>query len=138
MQYRGKFSDDLARKTFVNIAKKWQLNEEEQRALLGSADRLERISCLIGIYKALQILLPNPTAADKWIKKKNAAPLFGGDSALDRMMSGNVRDIYIVREYLEQSLNGGLTCALSHFCQVCPTNKPKTRMDTTLDNQCGS
>lgn len=43
-------------------------------------DVLERISYILGIYKALQILLPDPARADGWIKAPNAAPLFAGRS----------------------------------------------------------
>ena len=113
-----------ALRTFFNIARDWKLSDEEQIILLGSIgrstfykwksskngrvshDTLERISYLIGIYKALQILLPNPAAADEWVKKDNMSPLFGGNSALDRMLSGNVSDIYIVRKYLDAQRGG--------------------------------
>jgi hypothetical protein len=64
-------------------------------------DTLERLSYLLGIYKSLQILLPDPEAADAWIRKPNAAALFGGGSALERMLSGQVADLYVVRQYLD-------------------------------------
>ncbi|MGZ5042379.1 MAG: MbcA/ParS/Xre antitoxin family protein, partial [Usitatibacter sp.] len=66
-----------------------------------SRDTLERISYVLGIYKALQMLLPSDEAADAWIRKPNAAPLFGGRSAIERMLSGNVADLYEVRRYLD-------------------------------------
>lgn len=108
-----------ALRTFFRITEVWGLSAREQKALLGnpprstfylwkrresaglSADTLERISYVFGIYKALQILLPKPEAADAWIKKPNAAPLFGGRSALDRMLSGQVGDLFLVRQYLD-------------------------------------
>src|SRR6185295_12922680 len=64
-------------------------------------DTLERISYVLGIYKALQILLPPGEPADGWMRKPNAAPLFGGRSALQRILSGNVADLYEVRRYLD-------------------------------------
>jgi hypothetical protein len=64
-------------------------------------DTLERLSYLLGIYKALQLLLPEAQAADEWIRRPNEAPLFGGRSALERMLSGNVADLYLVRQYLD-------------------------------------
>ena len=67
---------------------------------------LERISYVIGTYKALQILLPSEQAADAWIKAPNTAPLFGGRSALDRMLSGQVSDLYVVRQYLDAQRGG--------------------------------
>ena len=62
---------------------------------------LERISYVLGIYKALQVLFPDPTRADAWLRKPNAALPFGGGSALDRMLSGNVADLFVVRSYLD-------------------------------------
>jgi hypothetical protein len=64
-----------------------------------SKDALERISYVLGIYKRLQILLPR--SADEWVRKPNKAPLFGGRSALERMVSGNVADLYVVRQYVD-------------------------------------
>jgi Protein of unknown function (DUF2384) len=106
-------------RAFARIADLWHLSVAEQLALLGITSRstyfkwrkepqprlprdtLERLSYLMGIYKALQLLLPNESAADEWIRRPNDAPLFGGKSALDRMLSGNVADLYIVRQYLD-------------------------------------
>jgi hypothetical protein len=61
---------------------------------------------LLGIYSALQVLLPKPEAADAWIKKPNTAPIFGGRSALERMLSGQVGDLYLVRQYLDAQRGG--------------------------------
>lgn len=106
-----------ALRTFFRIADAWGLKEQEQMRLLGlesrstfqswkrgavaalSKDALERISYVMGIYKALHILLPK--TADDWVRKPNKAEPFGGRSALDRMMSGNVADLYVVRQYVD-------------------------------------
>ena len=40
------------------------------------ADTLRRIGYVAGIYKALQILLPQPAAADTWVKRPNDAAPF--------------------------------------------------------------
>lgn len=111
-------------KTFFRIVELWNLGNKEQIALLGKParatffrwkrgdfaalpkDTLERISYILGIYSALQVLLPKAEAADAWIKKPNAAPIFGGRSALDRMLSGQVADLYIVRQYLDAQRGG--------------------------------
>ena len=69
-------------------------------------DALERISYILGVYKALQILLPDENAADEWVKRPNAAPLFGSRSALDRMLSGQVADLFVVRQYLDAQRGG--------------------------------
>jgi hypothetical protein len=71
-----------------------------------SLDTLERISYLLGIFKALHILLPKEDAADAWIKKPNTAPIFGGKNALERMLSGRVSDLYVVRQYLDTQRGG--------------------------------
>jgi len=55
----------------------------------------------LGIHKALNILLPSAHAADQWLKKPNDAPLFGGDSALNRMLGGSITDLADVRRYLD-------------------------------------
>ncbi len=113
-------------RAFVRIAQAWQLSVDEQLTLLGQPprstffawrkhperaqlprDTLERLSCLLGIYKALQILLPDPAAADAWVHKPNAAAPFGGRSALQHMLGGNVADLDLVRRYLDGVRGGG-------------------------------
>lgn len=69
-------------------------------------DTLERISYILGVHRALQLLLPDETAADEWVRRPNAVPLFGGRSALDRMLSGQVADLYVVRQYLDAQQDG--------------------------------
>lgn len=69
-------------------------------------DTLERISYILGMYKALQVLLPDEKAADEWIRRSNSAPFFAGRSALDRMTSGRVADLYLVRQYLDAEQDG--------------------------------
>ena len=106
-------------RAFARIAEAWHLSIAEQLTLLGLSSRstyfkwrkepqvrlprdtLERISYILGIYKALQLLLPDARAADEWVRRPNEAAVFGGRSALDRMLSGNVADLYIVRQYLD-------------------------------------
>jgi hypothetical protein len=112
-----------ALRTFWRLADAWKLGVAEQTTLLGVGrttlyqwtqgkvgplDRhvLERLSYLFGIYAALQILLPVTERADEWIRKPNQAPLFGGSSALDRMLGGQVADLYVVRHYLDAQRGG--------------------------------
>ena len=77
---------------------KWKRDPGSARL---TKEKLERLSYIFGIYKALQILLPKPESADHWIHRPNEATPFGGQSALDRMLSGNVSDLYVVRQYLD-------------------------------------
>jgi hypothetical protein len=106
-------------RAFFKLAGRWNLKVAEQRRLLGdppestfykwkrerdgalSRDTLERISYLLGIYKALAILFPQAERADAWLRAPNSAPTFGGKSALERMLSGNVADLFVVRQYLD-------------------------------------
>lgn len=108
-----------ALRAFFTLADRWKLRVAEQRKLLGDPpestfykwkrerdgalgrDTLERISYLLGIFKALAILFPQPDRADAWLRKPNDAPTFGGRTALERMLSGNVADLYVVRQYLD-------------------------------------
>ena len=108
-----------ALRAFFNIPRLWGLSTAQERLLLGSPgrstffrwkrdldgalprDSLERISYLLGIWKALQVLFADPAQADAWVKRANQAPLFGGRSALERMLGGQVSDLFVVRQYLD-------------------------------------
>ena len=111
-----------ALRTFFNIAGAWGLDEGQAMTLLGfseknrstyfkwkkdpetarlNRDKLERLSYIFGIYKDLQVLLPESDAADSWIHRPNDSSLFGGKPALERMLSGHVADLYVVRRYLD-------------------------------------
>lgn len=105
---------------FLTIADLWALTALEARVLLGalpestfykyqkaphtarlSHDTLARISHLLGIYKAVNLLLPRAESADAWVRRPNDAPLFKGRSALDYMLGGDFEDIAAVRRYLD-------------------------------------
>lgn len=113
-------------RAFARIAQAWGLTVEEQRALLGQPprstffawrkqperaalprDTLERLSNILGIYKSLQILLPDAAAADAWVRQPNQAQPFAGRSALACMLAGNVSDLNLVRRYLDGVRGGG-------------------------------
>jgi hypothetical protein len=110
-------------RSFWRLAQAWNLSVAEQGILLGVGrttlyqwkqgkvgplDRhvLERLSYLLGIYAALQVLLPAPEQADAWIRKPNQAPLFAGSPALERMLGGQVADLFVVRQYLDAQRGG--------------------------------
>jgi hypothetical protein len=113
-------------RAFERIAQAWGLSVDEQLCLLGQPprstyfawrkqpekaalprDTLERLSNLLGIWKSLQILLPDTAAADAWVRQPNSATPFGGRSALQRMLAGNVSDLNLVRRYLDGVRGGG-------------------------------
>jgi hypothetical protein len=109
---------------FFNIGKLWGLTTDEEIILLGrparstffkwkkerdghlSKDTLERISYLLGIYKALHLLLSDEQSADSWPRKPNQAPLFNGQTALSKMLNGRVIDLADVRRYLDAERGG--------------------------------
>ena len=114
--------DVVALRAFFRLVDLWSLSVEQARMLLGRPSRatmynwkagrartvphdtLRRISYLLGIYKALQILYRDPQLADSWIRRPNAA--FGGHSALERMLAGDVNDLAAVRAYLDAARGG--------------------------------
>lgn len=106
-------------RTFFNIAREWGLSVEQQRSLLGgipsstyhkwkggavgtlSYDQLERISLVLGIYKALKLLFADDAGGVRWLKSANTDLPFSGGSPLDRMLRGSIDDLYTVRRYLD-------------------------------------
>lgn len=111
-----------AMRLFFRLAEAWQLVEEQQRWLLGDPDSdeyedwrvgsvarlsppvLERISYLIGIYKALHTLFPVAAQADSWIRRPSSNLAFEGRSALDVMCTEGVEGLALVRGYLGAQL----------------------------------
>jgi Antitoxin Xre/MbcA/ParS C-terminal toxin-binding domain/Antitoxin Xre-like helix-turn-helix domain len=114
--------DEVALAAFFRLAELWGVTMEEARVLLGRPSRarlynwkggrirglphdtLQRISYLLGIHKALQILYSDPDLADAWVRRPNAA--FGGQSALERMLAGDVSDLAAVRAHLDAARGG--------------------------------
>lgn len=110
-------------KAFFNIISKWDVREEDARTLLGGvshgqfyemknhprrlldADTLTRISYLVGIFKALNILY-SKKLADAWIQRPNANPIFGGQTALAYMVKGGIPAMQIVRRLLDARRGG--------------------------------
>lgn len=104
---------------FFRLAELWDLDGETQRILLGGPSRatlhrwrsappkdpgpdlLERLSYLLGIWKALHILIPDEAQALAWIRKPNAHPLFGGRPPLEHLRQGRVMDLADVRRHLD-------------------------------------
>jgi uncharacterized protein (DUF2384 family) len=111
-------------RAFCHIVEEaWHIESDDARTLLGSPpkstyyawkskaledpdapvrltrDHLERISYVLGIYKALQILFPQHALADAWMRRPNRA--FGDRSPLQHALGGNVTDLADVRRYLD-------------------------------------
>ncbi|MCY3852311.1 MAG: MbcA/ParS/Xre antitoxin family protein [Gammaproteobacteria bacterium] len=108
-----------------NIFSDWNLKGAQQMVLLGlsnektlynwknqpekaklTRDLLERASYILGIYKSLQILLPDRTLAGQWLSTPNDNPLFNGTTPLDRLLAGQVVDLATVRNFLDAERGG--------------------------------
>lgn len=107
-----------ALKAFFNIMAKWKVRDADARALLGGvtngpfyemkrkpdrvldADRLMRVSYLVGIFKALHIL-HSRSLADQWVQIANRNPVFGGRTPLAYMIRGGLPAMQAVRRLLD-------------------------------------
>lgn len=107
-----------ALRAFFNMIARWQVKDEDARGLLGGVtngpyyelkrnpqrvletDRLTRISLLVGIFKALNILYSEPLA-DRWVQLPNSNRIFEGTTPLDYMVRGGLPAMLTVRRLLD-------------------------------------
>ena len=100
----------------------WELTDAEACVLLGELspstnarwkagdigrnvrDLKARLSNLMGIHKALRIIFTEPARAYGWVRRPNQA--FGGRSALEVMLQGELLDLVRVRRYLDAERGG--------------------------------
>ena len=113
-----------ALRTFFNMMDRWGIRDEDARQLLGGvtngpyyemkkkpagrvleADKLLRISYLIGIFKALNILY-GEKLADEWVQLPNTNRIFGGVAPLAYMIKGGVSAMQMVRRLLDARRGG--------------------------------
>ena len=112
-----------ALKAFFNIVERWNIRDEDARALLGGlsngpyyawrkqpertldTDTLTRLSYLVGIFKALNILY-GERLADEWVSLPNDNPVFGGRTPLSYMIAGGVPAMQTVRRLLDARRGG--------------------------------
>ncbi len=113
-----------ALKAFFNIMDRWCVRDEDARQLLGGvsngpfyemkkkpdgrvldADRLLRISYLVGIFKALNIL-HGTVLADEWVGLPNTNRIFAGTAPLTYMIKGGVPAMQTVRRLLDARRGG--------------------------------
>jgi hypothetical protein len=103
---------------FFTIMRRWQVRDEDARALLGGVtngpfyemkknpervletDRLLRISYLVGIFKALNMLY-SETLADAWVRRPNRNVIFAGQTPLAYLAAGGVPAMQVVRRLLD-------------------------------------
>lgn len=105
----------------VRLFRLWEATDEQAATLLdlplrtyrrwkaGEQGRIDRdgkarLSNLMGIHKALRIIFADPSGAYRWIRAANEA--FGGRSALDVMLGGELTDLMRVRRYLDAERGG--------------------------------
>jgi hypothetical protein len=110
-------------KAFFNIMDKWGVRDDDARELLGgisngrfydmkknperilNADELTRISCLVGVFKALNILY-SQKLADAWMQRPNTNRIFAGGTPLAYMMRGGLPAMQVVRRLLDARRGG--------------------------------
>lgn len=105
-------------RAFFAMMEGWQVRDEIARQLLGgvshgtfyemkregarlcSPDELTRISYLIGIFKALNVL-HGEALADRWMQLPNTNRLFGGGTPLEFVARGGIPALDTVRRLLD-------------------------------------
>lgn len=121
LQTRERLSQSALDGLFA-IADKWQLPIEKVGDLLGGVprstlykmktaagiltqDQLTRISYVVGIYKALHILLP-AEYADRWMTQQNDNFLFGGHAPLEHAIRNGLPGLQQIRCLLDAARGG--------------------------------
>lgn len=112
-------SDKVAWKSLQALVERFHLGTEDARILMGdmprstyfkglqehqgklSRDQKERISYLLGIYKALRILFVDSHQAMTWIERCNQLPPFNGISPKQFMLEGSLVRLADVRRFLD-------------------------------------
>ncbi len=106
----------------LNLFQRWGVTDEQASTLLDvpprtlarwkaerapgrlGRDDKARLSNLMGIHKALRTIFREPQRGYTWIKAPNEA--FGGRSALEVMLGGDLTDLMRVRRYLDAERGG--------------------------------
>jgi hypothetical protein len=118
----------VAIRAFFRLTSHWKIRDEDARGLIGGIsngsfyhlkrgaktqdaktldqDKLTRVSLLVGIFKALNILY-GAKLADAWVQLPNTNPIFGGATPLSYMLKGGVPSMLRVRQLLD-ARRGGL------------------------------
>jgi Protein of unknown function (DUF2384) len=107
---------------FFAVVDKWHIPIERAGDLLGGMprstvyklksaagtlrqDELTRISYIVGIYKALHIILPDDLA-DRWVTQPNDNLLFGGQAPVDYIVRAGIPGLQQVRSMLDAERGG--------------------------------
>lgn len=120
----GPITDQEAAAMFraaVNLMRAWSVTDDDAARLLDlgtrsyrrwkageigrvGRDTKARLSNLMGIHKALRIIFREPERGYRWVREPNGA--FGGQSALEVMLGGELTDLMRVRRYLDAERGG--------------------------------
>ena len=109
---------------FLKMMEIWKVRDEDARMLLGGVsngpfyemkknpkgkvldvDRMFRISYLLGIFKAINIL-HGQELADEWVQLPNSNSMFGGKTPLKYMIDGGLPAMQNVRRLLDARRGG--------------------------------
>jgi uncharacterized protein (DUF2384 family) len=105
----------------VNLFERWRVSDAQASILLDlpprsfarwktgvlgriGRDQKSRLSNLMGIHKALRLIFRDTARAYDWIRQPNE--VFGGRSALEVMVGGELTDLMRVRRYLDAERGG--------------------------------
>ena len=106
-------------KSLATLVKRFDFKEKEALVLMGDMprstyttglknksikldrDKRERVSYLLGIYKALRLLFDDSSQALSWINRGNELPPFNGKTPKDYMLEGSIVRLAEVRKFLD-------------------------------------
>ena len=113
-----------ALKAFLSVAEKWGVKDDDARQLLGGVssgtfyslkkdparraldqDAITRVSLLIGIFKALNILY-GPRLADAWMTLSNSNPIFRSSTPLAYILRLGQPGMIELRQLLDARRGG--------------------------------
>ena len=112
-----------ALKAFFDLVTAWRVRDEDAMGLLGGMagstyyalkksprkvldeDTMLRISYLLGIFKALNVL-HSENLADRWITLPNSNTIFAGTTPLHYMLRGGIPAMQVVRRLLDARRGG--------------------------------
>ncbi|EAZ96993.1 antitoxin Xre-like helix-turn-helix domain-containing protein [Marinobacter sp. ELB17] len=109
----------VALQGFLGITSDWDCSTEERTQLLGgvsratlnnyrklkptrlSRDTMERVSYVMGIYKAVRVMYPTAERAHRRIRLGSTDFPFSGKSPMEFMAQGSIRHLLLTRRYFD-------------------------------------